>query len=135
MLRSWRLNYAHDNCHCATADQGIKRPRFDCYCHYLLALKTLTNSRFSRFKVPTSQKRKAKSKPGPAQETTVSQPEPQEGTSQVSACQAPAPQAEPDPPPPECPNSNLLFHNCQLHHSHWNCSVVHLVRRLVVNCC
>ena len=130
MLRSWRLNYAHDDCHCATADQGIKRPRFHCYRHYLLALKTLHNSRFSRFKMPTRQNRKAKSKPGPAQETTVSQPEPQEGTSQ-----APAPQAEPDPPPPECPNSNLLFHNCQLHHSHWNYSVVRLVRRLVVNCC
>ena len=76
MLRSWRLNYAHDDCHCATADQGIKRPRFHCYCHYLLSLKTLHNSRFSRFKMPTRQKRKPKSKLGPAQETTVTQPEP-----------------------------------------------------------
>ena len=24
MLRPWRLNYVHDDCHCATADQGIK---------------------------------------------------------------------------------------------------------------
>ena len=31
MLRSWRLNYVYDNCHCATAEQGIKRPRFHCY--------------------------------------------------------------------------------------------------------
>ena len=108
MLCSWRLNYAHDDCHCATADQGIKRPRFHCYRHYLLALKTLHNSRFSRFKMPTCQKRKAKSKPGPAQEITVTQPEPQEGASQAPARQAPAPQAEPDPPPPECPNWSLL---------------------------
>ena len=108
MLRSWRLNYAHDDCHCATADQVIKRLRFHCYRHYLLALKTLHNPRFSSFKMPTCQKRKAKSKPGPAQETTVTQPEPQEGASQAPACQAPAPQAEPDPPPPECPNWSLL---------------------------
>ena len=164
MLRSWRLNYAHDDCHCATADQGIKRPRFHCYRHYLLALKTLHNSRFSRFKMPTRQKQKAKSKPGPAQETTVTQPEPQEGPPKAPARQAPAPQAEPDPPPhqlvimfklePQQPRTDpepfgppppglvlliqpgqSLVHNCQQHHSHWNYSVVHLVRMLVVNCC
>ena len=162
MLRSWRLNYAHD-CHCTTADQGIKRPRFHCYRYYLLALKTLHNSRFSRFKMPTLPKRKAKSKTGPAQETTVTQPEPQEGASQAPVRQAPSPQAEPDRPlqnskqkPPVCRQARTdpepfgplppglvllilsgqsLVHNCQLHHSHWNYSVVHLVRRLVVNCC
>ena len=108
MLRSWRLNYAHDDCHCATADQGIKRLHFHCYRHYLLALKMLHNSWFSRFKMPTRRKRKAKSKPGPAHETTVTQPELQEGASQAPALQAPAPQAEPDPPPLECPNWSLL---------------------------
>ena len=97
MLRSWRLNYAHDDCHCVTADQGIKRPRFHCYRYYLLAFKMLHNSRFSRFKMPTRQKRKANSKPGPAQETTVTQPEPQEGASHAPARQAPAPQAKPTP--------------------------------------
>ena len=106
MLRSWRLHYTHD-CHCTTADQGIKRPRFHCYRYYLLALKTLHNSRFSRFKMPTHQKRKAKSKTGPAQETNVTQPEPQEGASQAPARQAPSPQAEPDPPHPE-PSRSLL---------------------------
>ena len=101
MLRS-------DDCHCATADQGIKRLHFHCYLHYLLALKMLHNSWFSRFKMPTHWKRKAKSKPGPAQDTTVTQPELQEWASQAPALQAPAPQAEPDPPPPECPNWSLL---------------------------
>ena len=48
MLRSWRLNYAHEDCHYATADQGIKRPRFHCYRHYLLALKTLLDSHVLR---------------------------------------------------------------------------------------
>ena len=56
MLRSWWLNYTHKDCHCATADQGIERPRFHCYHHYLLTLKTLHNSRLSRFKMPIRKK-------------------------------------------------------------------------------
>ena len=28
-----------------------------------------------------------------------------------------------------------LVHDCQLHHRHWNYIIIHLVQRLVVNCC
>ena len=153
MLHLWRLNYAHDDCHCATADQGIKRPCFHCYRHYLLALKTLHSSRFSYFKMLTRQKRKAKSKPEPAQETTVTQPDPSScypswarpAPSRMSKLEPPVyqqPRTDPEPfgpPPPRLvlliqPGQSLV-HNFQLHHSHWNYSVVHLVRRLMVNCC
>ena len=163
MLRSWRLNYAHDDCHCAIADQGIKRPCFHCYRHYLLALKTLQNSPFSYFKMPTHQKRQGKIQArtcagdychpawtagrGITSSCLLSSCSPswaRPATSRMSKLEPPVcwqPRTDPEPfgpPPPGLvliqPGQSLV-HNCQLHHSHWNYSVVHLVRRLVVNCC
>ena len=149
MLHSWRLNYTHDDCHCTTADQGIKKLHFHCCLHYLLMLKTLHNSHLSRCQPVKS----GRQNPSPDLRLNRRKGDPklllaklsQTGPLQNVQIRASCLPTTKDGPRTFWPSSSwfgcshptwpALVHNCLLHHSHWNNCVVHLVWRLVVNCC
>ena len=161
MLRSWRLNYPHDYCYCRSGYKKAALPLlsslFACaqnasqlsiltfqdanpskadgkiqartcagdYCHPAwIAGRGIPSS------CPPGSCSSSWARPAPSRMSKLEPP----------ACRQPRTDPEPFGPPP--PGLVLLIqpgqslgHNCQLHHSHWNDSVVHLVRRLVVSYC
>ena len=164
MLRSSRLNYVHDDCHCVTADQGVKGPRFHCYRHYLLALKLLSQLSILTFQDASSSKAEGKIQAPDLRRgllslslnrrkghpklllaklllLKLSQTRPLQNVQIGASC---LPTTKDGPRTfwsssswvgSPHPTGQSLVHNCQLHYSYWNYSVVHLVRKLVVNCC